>query len=614
MSVIHTPPKPELEPRTLAFPITMLALLMVLFFRLWYFQVVKAPELVERADATRQDKVVRPAPRGLIFDRNGELVAGLKPQIVVTGIYDVIARNPWVEDKLATMLGTDVRRIRAKVEEARRSPGLAVPIFVGASSEAGTRIAEARSSLPGIGVDMEPTRYYPDGKSFAHIMGYVRLPNEKDIERIRALGREPAQFVGKGGIEQSYETDLMGQAGDEVVDIDAKRKPLRVVARDVPVPGHQLVLALDAKLQRYATSLMGDRHYIGGVVALEPKTGEVLCMVSAPTYDENLFQAGISKDAWDRLVKDPDFPLVSRALKASYSPGSTFKIVTSLAAEDIGKFDPHRVTYCGGGFRLGHAFFKCLGHHGDISYEQALIKSCNTYFADLGYRCGEDALRKACDQAGLGQPTGIDVAGESIGVVPTAKWVKKHRKDGRWYGGDTVNFSIGQGDVRATPLQMCDVAAMVANRGTIYRPHVVRQIKSASDPGAGKIQPEVLRQVDAAPEFWDTVHQAMVGVIETGTARTAIIPGVTWAGKTGSTEHGKGKKTHAWFIGFAPADDPKIAICVLVENTGHGGDFAAPIARDIVQSYLREISAKTASSSRPSVSISSAAAVSPTVR
>jgi penicillin-binding protein 2 len=609
VSVIHTPRKPELDLRTLSFPIAMLALLTVLFLRLWYFQVVKAPELVERADATRQDKVVRAAPRGLIYDRNGELIAGLKPEIVITGVYQTIAKNPWVIGRLASMLNLDEKKVKAKVETARQSPGLPVPIIVVPSETVGTQIAEAGSDLPGIGVDLEPTRYYPDGVSFAHVLGHLGLPNEKDVRRIRGLGHEPAQFVGKGGVEQAYETQLMGEAGDEVVEVDAKRRPLRILARDNAVPGKQLVLSVDAKLQRYATQMMRNAHYVGGVVAVDPKTGEVLCMVSAPTFDQNEFEGGISKEAWAKLEADPDKPMIKRPLRSSYSPGSTFKIVTSLAAEEAGKFDPNYVVDCEGGYRVGQAYFKCLGHHGDIKFKMALEKSCNTYFSDLGYRTGPEALRHACEECGLGQPTGIDIGGEAVGLVPTDGWLARHKK--HWFGGDTVNFSIGQGYVATTPMQMCDVAEMVANSGTIYRPHLVRQIKSTPESQDGYVAPEVLRKANAPEEFWSTLREAMIGVVQEGTARTAQIPNVVWAGKTGSTEHGKGKKTHGWFIGFAPAENPKIAICVLVEQAGHGGDIAAPIAKQVVQTYLGEIASKEAASKRPSVSISAAAARSP---
>ncbi|HWD39669.1 MAG TPA: penicillin-binding protein 2 [Fimbriimonas sp.] len=614
MSVIYTPRKPQLDLRLAIFPAVMLVLLTLLFFRLWYFQVVKAPELAERADVSREDKVIRPAPRGLIYDRNGELLAGLKPQVVITGVTSILDKNPGVVDKLAEMLGIDAKRLKPKIDAARHSPGLPMPIFVGADPEVGTRIAENEGELPGIGVELEPTRTYPDSTSYTHVIGYVRLPNKEDQARIRRMGREPADFVGKGGIERAYEAQLMGQPGDEVMQIDAKRRPLRVLRRDNPVPGDSLVLTIDGSLQRLASQLMAEHKYVGGVVALDPKTGEVLCMVSSPTYDLSMFQQGITKEQLAALYDDPNKPLIKRAMQSSYSPGSTFKIVTSLAAYETGKFDTTHTVFCDGGYRIGKAWIKCLGHHGAIGYKQAIEKSCNTYFADLGSRVGEQALCKASLEAGLGESTGIDIGGESLGVVPTTEWLKKHYSNRHWYGGDTVNFSIGQGWVRATPLQMADVAAMVANNGTIYRPHLVREIKSSmADPNPTRIQPEVLHQVNADPQFWATVRDALDGVIEEGTGRgTATIPNLIWAGKTGSTEHGtrgEGLKTHSWFVGYAPEQDPKIAVCVLVEDGGHGADAAAPIAKEVVQHYL--FPPRAPANNRPSASISAASLRSP---
>jgi penicillin-binding protein 2 len=593
----------------------MFVLLTILFFRLWYFQVIKSPELVERAEATRVDKVLRPAPRGLIFDRSGTVIAGLRPEIVVTAVYNIVSKkeNAGEIERVAAVLGVPPSKLEAKFSEARQSPGLPVPIFVGATEASGTEIAESANSLPGIGVSVEPMRYYPDTRSFANVLGYVRLPSPGDIKRIHKLGKEPAPFVGKTGIEQFYETDLMGEPGDEVVEVDSKRRPLRVVQRDSPVPGKEVVATLDASIQQFATQIMEQAHYKGGIAAVDPATGEVVCLASSPTYDNTaIFQ---DKEAWKKLISDPDDPMIPRPIHASYSPGSTFKIVTSLAAYEKGIFDPNRTYFCNGGYRLGKAFFKCLGHHGNIAFKEALIKSCNTYFSDLGYRAGPDALRQACAEVGLGESSGIDIHGESLGVVPTDHWMRKRFKHPRWYGGQTVNFAIGQGYLRATPLQMCNVAAMVANEGTIYRPHLVREIRSGpDDPSPERIAPEVLHHVNADPSFWSVLKTALVGVVERGTAQRAQIPNVIWAGKTGSAEHGKNLVTHSWFVGFAPVDHPKIAICVLVEDAGHGGDVAAPIAKEIVERYLGVNQPKPRLSTGPAASISAAAVPSPKLR
>lgn len=619
MSVIHAPSRPKLDIRLLIFPSAMLALLIVLFFRIWYIQVVKAPELADRADASRQESIKRLAPRGLIYDRNGELLAGLRPEIVVSIVYSDVAAHPGEIENLANRLGTTMAFLKPKLDDARHTPGLPTPIIIGIKPELGMAIAEARAEFPGVDVDLMPNRYYTNGTDFSHILGVVRLPSKRDLERLAKLGLKDraSRFVGKSGIERSYEAELMGTPGVEVDDVDAKRKRVRVAERDNPVAGHDLIMSIDSKLQHIATQDMAQHGYIGAVVALDPSSGEVLCMVSSPTFNQNLFQQGISKDDYQKLVTDPNKPLISRATDSSYSPGSTFKIVTSIAAYEGHEFDPNRAVYCDSSFHLRSKTFKgfCLGHHGDITYQQALEKSCNVYFADLGFRVGEKQIRKTCAEVGLGETSGIDIGGEDLGLVPSDAYVAKHWRR-QWFGGDTLNLSIGQGWLRASPLQMCDVAALVANDGVMYRPHLVRAIKDFSTGESRVVKPEVFHQVSAAPDFWATLKRALVGVIEVGTGRTAKIANVEWAGKTGSTEHGhrvtktgKPPKTHSWFVGFAPADHPKIAICVFVEEAGHGGDIAAPIAKDVVEAYL-----KSARKVSASPTISAAAGASPSSR
>ena len=314
MSVIHTPRKPELDVRMLMFPGVMLVLLLVLFMRLWYFQVVKAPELVEKAEFSRTIEVTSPAPRGLIFDRNGELVAGVKPEIVITAVPSVVSKNPWVVDKVAAILKVSPKKLEAKIREATWRPYMASPIFVGASIEAGSTISESRDDLPGINVVMQPMRYYPDSTSFTHLMGYVWTPDNKDISRIEAKGKHPADYVGKSGIERAFETELMGEPGAEKQEIDAKRRPVRIAERDSANPGDQLILSIDSKLQKYATKYMSDNKQVGGVVALDPKTGEVLCLVSSPTFDQNLFTGGISQNDLNEIEKNDGKPLVDRSV------------------------------------------------------------------------------------------------------------------------------------------------------------------------------------------------------------------------------------------------------------------------------------------------------------
>lgn len=614
MSVIYTPRKPELDGRMLIFPGVMLIALAVLFMRLWYFQVVRAPELVERADSSRSVEVTQPAPRGLIFDRNGFLIAGVKPQFVITAMPSEIKKHPEVINKVAYILSTDPKKLLSKLKEAETHPDLFSPIFAGATEKAGIRVAETRDDLPGIGVELRPMRYYPDSKSFTHLLGYVWIPRKEDVERIKAQDRKPADYVGRAGVERAYETNLMGEPGTEEREIDAKRRSVRSMGGNAATPGDQLMLSVDSELQKYATAYFAEKKYVGAVVALDPKTGEILCLVSSPTFDQNLFVGGISDNDYEMLT-DPKAkqPMIDRAIASSYPPGSTFKIVTSIAAYEKGIFDPDKHYYCGGGVKLGSHWFGCLSYHGSIGYYDAMAKSCNSFFYQLGRDAGVDYLRKACEDVGLGQRQGLEI-GDAKGTVPTEEFMAKY---GKWQGGDTFNFAIGQGYMTATPLQLANLAALVANNGTNYKPHLVHKIIPGDGKGDGTVvQPEVFKHFKASPEFWAALRKALVGVMDHGTASASKIPNVVWAGKTGSAQHGKDNnaKANAVFVGYAPEEDPKIAICVMIEGVGHGGDFAAPPARDLVQHYLTEGKSKGLANVAASPSANAALPPSPTVR
>lgn len=593
MSVIHGQQKPRLDTGVLVFPIVCGIFLLAIFLRLWYFQVVLSASLAERASVTSRTTVPEMAPRGLIFDREGDLLAGVRPALVVTAVPNVVAKHPEVLDKLAAMLGTTARALARKMDKglSRRLP---TPVFVGASVQVGARIAEDASDLPGIAIDTQPMRYDTDTLDFTHILGRVWVPSKDDVARLEKDGLKPADYVGKDGVEWYYEPQLMGRPGTKEIEVDAKRRPVKVVGRDSPVPGMKLELSIDSTLQKLATAYLSDPHgyfhippgHRAAVVAVEPSTGEVLCLASSPTFDLAPFQRGISKDAFAALNSDEDHPFLNRAINGFYAPGSTFKIITSLAMEEKGIFDPSVHVYCDGAFHVGKGKIKCLGHHGSISYLDALKKSCNTYFCTMGTAVGIDGLAKAAREMGLGAPTDLDIRGEGDhSVVPDPAY-KEARHRGKWYLGDTANTAIGQGFVAASPLQMADVAAMVANRGVMYRPHLVHAIGSSKGTMTA-LKPEVMHQVDVPSSFWDTLIEGLHGVISPGGTGAGVqIPGVAWCGKTGSAEHQRDEQTHSWFIGFAPMDHPKIAIAVVVESAGHGSVVAAPIAQAIVQAYL----------------------------
>ncbi len=585
MSVIHAPPKRDIDLREiLPFAVIVTALTMM-FMRLWFLQVVRGEELTDRARAIRTNTISKLAPRGLIFDRNGVMVAGVRPEIVLTARPGIVRRNPWVLEKVATMVGAPVEDLREQVEKEAWRPHLPAPIFVGVPIETAGRIVESAENLPGIGVEWQPMRTYPDTMSLCHLLGYVWTPSDRDVDRLKGLNLKPAEYVGKDGLERIYESDLMGKVGSETLEFDSKRRPLRVVGRDNAVPGSRLILGIDLRLQRLAQQLLVGKR--GAVVALEPKTGEVLCLVSSPGFDAGWFQKGISVDHWNTLRNDERTPLTNRAIGSRYAPGSTFKIVVSLAAMASGKWSLHQTNFCPGYITVGKARPKCLGVHGSIAYHSAFARSCNTYFADLARRIGEDDLREMALRVGIGRRTGIDLPAENRGLVPTDAWLAAQREPRKWYPGDTVNLGIGQGYLAATPLQMASVAALVANEGVSYKPHVVRaKIPPGPSQNPVPVPLEELARIDLPADRWRELKSAMREVIQSGTATVAQIPGLSWGGKTGSAEHRTNALTHSWFVGVAPIDDPKIAICVIVEAAGHGSTVAAPIGRDVVKAYL----------------------------
>lgn len=583
MSAIHAPRRPKLGWRTLVLLVALGAAIAIMLLRLWYLQVVISDDLAAKAASLRTISVKRLAPRGLIYDRNKVLVAGTEPKWVVTARPFDVGKNPWVVAKVARLVGVDESALWKKIRDNEWRPHFPTPIYIGANLHVATKIAESGSYLPGIDVETQVMRRYSDTTSFAHILGHVWIPYAEDVERNRQLGIDTPDFVGKDGLERQYEALLQGTRGLDRFEVDSKRRPKRIVERRAPQPGSRLILAIDADLQRYIAELM--KGFRGAAVVIEPKTGEVLAMVSSPTFDTKLFEGGISSADYKSLLDDPATPLVNRATSGRYPPGSTFKIVTALASDLAGQFNPNVRVNCPGYYAMGARKTKCLGVHGMVSFHRAFVVSCNTYFATIGYRAGIDKLREAARICGMGEKTGIDLPSESSGIFPYEEWLNNRKKPLPWYPGDTVNVTIGQGYVAATPLQMANLAAFVANEGIIYRPHLVRGvIEPRSDPRI--FEPEVLHQTEAPERMWSLLKSAMVDVVESGTAVSAKVPGLRWGAKTGSSEFRKGGKTHAWMIGIAPIDEPKLVFSIVLEGVGHGGDVAGPLAKSFLGHYF----------------------------
>lgn len=600
MSVLHAPRRPEVDRRMFWFPAIIIPGFLVMIIRLYILQVARAAEIRDEAQQSRQTSFTKLAPRGAIYDRNEKMLAGVKVQFVVTMRPSSAKKHPEVVNQLAGILQMPVEEVKRRIQlEAWRD--YPAPIKVGAPIEIATRIAET-PGLTGVEIQEKSMRYYDDTTHFSHVMGYVWTPVKEDMDRFDELGiDEPAEYVGKAGIERAYEEELMGVPGRVMKE---KRGKNELVSQEVAVPGKQLYLSLDRSLQEVAQNALAARGFRGAVVAIDPKTGEVLAMVSNPTFDTSVYEGGISQSAYDRLM-DPanQLPMLNRAVAAKRAPGSTYKIVTSLAAYRAGKLARGTTAYCDGMYHFKNGKgLKCLGVHGSVGFLNAMAFSCNAFFCTMGVRAGKDEMEKAALDMGLGRKTGIELSGELMGDIPTEKWLELKKL--KFYYGNLAQMAVGQGFVTTTPLQMANMVAMVANDGIQYRPHLVSAMKDPITGEKEKIKPEIVHEVKADPWFWDMLKDGLGGVIDFGTAsKLAKINGVSWCGKTGSAEVGvKGANlTDAWFVGFAPRQNPTIAICVFAEKAGHGGDAAAPIAAEVVSHWLLK-------SSKPEVKVATAAA------
>jgi penicillin-binding protein 2 len=491
------------------------------------------------------------------------------------------------------------------MEESKRFESL--PIRTRLTDEEVAKFIARRYRFPGVDIKARLFRQYPKGAFASHVLGYIGRITERDLARIEDNEQEAnyrgTDYFGKSGLEQHYEFELHGTSGFEQVEVDAGGRAVRSLARVAPVPGNNLTLTLDAKLQEIAEQAFGDRR--GALVAIEPSTGGILALVSVPNYDPNLFVDGIAAVDWQALNEAADKPMINRALNGAYPPGSTFKPFMALAALHYGKRRPEQAIVDPGGFNFGGHFFRDdkKGGHGMVDMYKSIVVSCDTYYYMLANDMGIDAIAAFMGELGLGSKTGIDIEGESEGVLPSPAWKKKRFKrpeQQKWYAGETISIGIGQGYNAYTPIQLAQAVATLANDGVMFRPHLVKYITDTKSGERRFIEPQPIKKLPWKQEHIDVIKRAMIGVNKEGTGARAFA-GAEYvsAGKTGTAQvfsyKGAEHKTetmkahlrdHALFIAFAPADQPKIALAVLVENGGFGAQAAAPIARQVFDYYL----------------------------
>ncbi|KAF0202351.1 MAG: penicillin-binding protein [Gallionellaceae bacterium] len=585
----------------------VLVMLLILLARFIYLQVIKHDYFQTLAESNRIAVVPVVPNRGLILDRNGIVLArnysGYTLEIASRKVVDLEATI----NELSTLVDIqpkDRKRFKKLLAESRNFDTL--PIRNRLSDEEVARFAAQRYRFPGVEIKARLFREYPYGQGTSHLIGYIGRINEKDVDQLEqediASNYLGSDYIGKTGLEQSYEKELHGTTGFDQVEVDAGGRAVRALSRIAPKSGNTLMLTLDAKLQEVAEQAFG--NYRGALVAIDPTNGDILAFVSKPGYDPNLFIDGIDTENWEALNNSPDVPLNNRALRGQYPPGSTIKPFMALAGLNYNERTPSYTIsdpgyYTLPGNRHQYRDWK-QGGHGRVDMFKSIVISCDTYYYGLATELGIDRIHEYLTGFGFGKKTGVDMEGEVSGLIPSQQW-KMRRYKQPWYAGDTVSVGIGQGYNLVTPLQLATATATLANDGIAFKPHFVKQIQR-SNVNAPDVAPQSVFDLHIKPENIDLVKRAMEAVTKPGGTAAGASAGALYrmAGKTGTAQvvgMKQGEKydaskiseynrDHAWFIAFAPADKPRIALAVLAENGGHGGSTAAPIARKVLDYYL----------------------------
>ncbi|CAI3789945.1 Peptidoglycan D,D-transpeptidase MrdA [Pseudomonas sp. MM227] len=580
----------------------ILVLICVLIARLYFLQVIQYEYHSTLSENNRVHVQPIPPTRGLIFDRNGVVVADNRPSFSLSMTRERSGDWRQVLDTIVEVLelsDEDRQLFERRMKQGRR-PFEPVPILFELNEEQIARVAVNQFRLPGVEVVAQLVRHYPQGAHFAHSVGYVGRINEKELKTLDPVDYSGTHHIGKTGIERFYEPELHGTVGYEEVETNARGRVLRVLKRTDPKPGKDIVLSLDIKLQEAAEEALGGRR--GAIVAMDPRTGEVLAMVSQPSFDPNLFVTGIGFQAYADLRDSIDRPLFNRVLRGLYPPGSTIKPAVAIAGLDSGVINAGSRVFDPGFYQLPNYDHKYRNWNrtgdGWVDLDTAIMRSNDTYFYDLAHKLGIDKLDNYMGQFGIGQKVSLDMFEESPGLMPSREWKRKTRRQA-WFPGETLILGIGQGYMQATPLQLAQATALVANKGKWNRPRLARTIEGVPPVDENPVPDIVLRN----PSDWAKVTHGMEQVMQgaRGTARKAAI-GAKYriAGKSGTAQvvairqgekYDRSKvqerhRDHALFVGFAPADNPRIVVSVMVENGESGSGVAAPVVRQIMDAWL----------------------------
>jgi penicillin-binding protein 2 len=569
-----------------------MAALLVIVCQLWYLQVLEGGRFQEASDKNRIR--IRPiaAPRGILFDRRGRPLVDNRPAFTLSLIPRELEREPVKRDATLGRLAALLQIPFAELQEAitRVSPDSILPVRVrrGLSMDDVARVEEWKLELPGVIVEVEPQRAYPNSRFAAHLLGYVREASDEQLKQGRY---RRGDMVGQSGLERLLDEFLRGKDGGERIEVDAVGRQVRLIQSTEPHPGAQVVTTVDRRIQDVAERAMEGKA--GSVVVMDPRNGDVLTMVSTPAFEIDRFTGSIDRNAWLRVMQDPNHPLLNRTIQSQYPPGSVFKLVVAAAGLQEGTLVPGDRVQCTGQFTLGTWTFRDWKKegHGSVDLMRGIRDSCDVFFYTAGLKIGAPAIAKYATAFGFGGATGIDLGGEKFGLIPQPRAT---RKGATWHAGETVNIAIGQGAVLVTPMQVARFMSAIANGGVLWKPRLVQRIERPDKGLVWADSGKVNGHVELSPMVWAFIRQSLWAVVnDGGTGVAARIPGLDIAGKTGTAQTIANSKSskgqdHAWFAAFAPVKDPEVVVVVIVERGGHGGEVAAPIARQIFNSIFFE--------------------------
>jgi penicillin-binding protein 2 len=575
----------------------------MIFIRLWSLQVIKGSDLRRLSENNCIRLRENPADRGMLLDRKGRIVAHNRPSFEVYLIPEDLKANPEVVTEVANLLKIPPEEIQERIHtQKRRAPFKPVRIKSDIDWNELANLEFNRVYLPGLFVDVRPRRAYDYGDLASHLIGYLGEVDENELKQAKETPYRMGTLIGKYGVEYRWENDLRGTDGGRQIEVDALGREIRPLGIVEPFPGNNLFLTIDLDLQRTAEEAYQDKNV--ALVAMDPKTGRILAMVSKPSFEPDIFARNILPEEWKSLVENPHHPLQNKGIQGQYPAGSTFKIVTAIAGLESGSITPTTQFFCKGAFPYGNRDFRCWkeGGHGAISLHRALVESCDIYFYQVGLKVGVDLIAHYANEFNLGRVTGISLPHEKPGTVPSSAW-KKKRLGVPWYSGETLSFSVGQGYLNATPLQLLMLISGVANGGKQYLPQVVERVENIYGKKLKEYPPVELRKANVSETTLQIVQEALRGAVNDphGTGWTCALKEVKVAGKTGTAQvvrlpdnFKKGDmnrmpqkfRDHAWFVAYAPFEDPKIAIAVLVEHGGFGASAAAPIAKKVIEKFL----------------------------